>query len=100
MDIDQPDLFAHSDALRAKLVKHQQAVWAWHRQQGPRPSQEARILVALFDSDEVCGADLLAWRMPRYAAVIHTLRNQGWDIATMPCSHGMEVAHYALASLP
>jgi len=98
---DQPDLFAHSDALRAQLVKHQQAVWAWKRHQGPRPSQEARILVALFDSgNDVCGADLLASRMPRYAAVIHTLRKQGWDIATTSCNHGMEVAHYSLASLP
>ena len=96
---DQPGLFDTHHTQQRQLREAQQQVWAWIRHQGPRPSQRIRILADLAAQDEVCGAIWLEARMPRYAAVIHQLRNQGWDIGSGPCRHGQGVFDYGLASL-
>ena len=98
--MEQHGLFDTLDHQQRQLREAQQQVWAWRAHQGPRPSQKVRILADLADSgDMVCGAKWLDARMPRYAAVIHDLRSQGWDIGSGPCVHGQGVFDYGLASL-
>ena len=49
-------------------------------------SQEARILDILGDGRWHCGNEFLQSLMPRYSAVIHTLRHKrGYRIAGIPC---------------
>jgi len=66
-------------------------------------TQAQRVIIALSHqtpgherAQELCGAALLRMFIPRYAAIIHDLRSQGIMIDTMPCDHGMKVAHYWL----
>jgi len=49
-------------------------------------TQREQILTAL-KSGPVCGTTLLALRMPRYAARVAELRNDGYPIRTRRCQN-------------
>ena len=96
--MDQRDLFnTPTQDQRQQLKDAELAMWKWDMG-GKRPSQRTRILASLAQPTWVCGSTWLDRRMPRYAAVIHTLRAEGWDIASEPCpEHGTH--RYGLGSL-
>jgi hypothetical protein len=48
-------------------------------------TQEQRILEILGDNRWHCGNEFLAAYMPRYSAVIYTLRKAGYGIAGVRC---------------
>lgn len=54
-----------------------------------QPTQRVRIedalMKALSTQAGVCSTWFLRERMPRAAGVIHTLRQEGWDIVTERC---------------
>ncbi len=63
-----------------------------------RMNQKQRILKAL-RRDPVCGTTFLDWRMPRYAARVNELRNEGHQITTTRCtlhSHASSQVMYQL----
>lgn len=65
-----------------------------------RPSQKQRIL-NLLKLGPVCGTDFLRYNMPRGAARINELRNEGHIITTRPCQlheHETHQVVYELAS--
>lgn len=98
---DQPGLFDDYSTQVRLADEARQAVWAWKMKQAGRPSQRVRILADLREAggSGVCGTDWLQHRMPRYAAVIHALRQAGFDIDSQPCGCSpdcVNVARYTL----
>lgn len=58
-------------------------------------SQLDRIVFILSDNQWHCGNEFLAEYMPRYSAVIHTLRHKrGYDIEGEPCTLGHATASH------
>jgi hypothetical protein len=52
-----------------------------------REPQDRRIIAILGDNRWHCSNEFVAAFMPRFSAVIHTLRHRkGWDIEGVPCT--------------
>ena len=86
---DQPNLFDPDQVTkqRRELAAATAAYRNWQAG-GAKATQRQRVLHALNQAGEVCGLYLYAQRMPRYASVIHQLRNDGWPITSHTCAHG------------
>lgn len=69
-----------------------------------KPTQLVEVLTLLKEREAVCGTELLGRYIPRYAAVIHKLRGQGFTIETRPCTrnhtHDSPQVEYHLTAVP
>ena len=92
------DLFEADRNLEARLDKAYYRVWRWEVADAVKPTQQDRILAEFLRAagTTVCGAKFLEMHIPRYAARILELRNDGFDIQAGPCQHGMNVVDYEL----
>ena len=68
-----------------------------------RPTQFDRVLAVLLANDEVCGSELYAMFIPRFGALLHRLRRQGYVWSKRPCDrhdHQGTSWLYKLEALP